>query len=260
MCNTTFEPENRLVARTLERQWEQALTDEEALKADYARFKAQQPSSLSDAERAAIRQLAHDIPALWQAPTTTSADRQAIIRQLVEHVMVTVQGESEKVDVQIHWRGGHGTQTELIRPVARLQQLSYYPELLGRVAKLHRQGLTHPAIAEVLNDEGWRPAKRCEQFNGPMVGALLQRQGLRRAQRSPASVAPRQADELTLQELAHTLDIPQPTVYAWLRKGRLTARQATSHSHTLWLIKADKTELRRLQALRNQPRVWQRPQ
>ncbi len=254
------EPENRLVIRTLERQWEQALANEEALKADYARFKALQPLALSDPERAAIRQLTQDIPTLWRAPTTTAADRQAIIRQLVEQVIVTVQGDSEKVDMQIHWRGGHGTQTELIRPVARLQQLSYYPQLLGRVAELHQQGLSGPAIAEILNDEGWRPAKRCEHFNGAMVGTLLQRQGVRRAQRSPASMVQRQVGELTLQELAHTLDIPQPTLYAWLRKGRLAARQVTSHSHSLWLIKANKAELTRLRALRNQPRVWQRPQ
>jgi hypothetical protein len=119
------EPENRLVARTLERQWEQALADEAALQADYQRVQAEQPPGLSGAERAAIRRLASDIPALWHAPTTTRADRQAIIRQLVERVIVTVRGESEKVNVQVHWIGGHGTQTTLTRPVARLEQLSY---------------------------------------------------------------------------------------------------------------------------------------
>jgi len=119
------EPEHRLVARTLERQWEEALAAEVALQADYARFQAEQPAALTAEERAAIQRLATAIPALWQAPTTTAADRQAIVRQLVERVVVTVHGESEQVDAQIHWFGGHGTQTTLIRPVARLDQLSY---------------------------------------------------------------------------------------------------------------------------------------
>lgn len=119
------EPEHRLVARTLERQWEAALAAEAALQADYDRFLAEQPATLSASERAAIRRLASDIPALWRASTTTAADRQAIIRQLVERIIVTVRGESEQVDVQIHWLGGQGTQTTLTRPVARLDQLSY---------------------------------------------------------------------------------------------------------------------------------------
>ena len=117
------EPEHRLGARTLERPWEEALTAEAALRADYERFQAEQPAILSAAERAAIRQLASDIPALWRAPTTTPADRQAIIRQLVERVVVTVQGQSEIVEVQVHWFGGDGTQATLIRPVARWEQL-----------------------------------------------------------------------------------------------------------------------------------------
>ncbi len=97
------EPENRLVARTLEGQWEEALGAEAVLKREQARFLAEQPAMLTAQEREAIRQLALDIPALWRAPSTTPADRQGIIRQLVERVVVIVEGESEKVGVQVHW-------------------------------------------------------------------------------------------------------------------------------------------------------------
>jgi len=167
------EPEHRLVVRTLEKHWERALADEETLNADYRRFLAEQPATLSSAEREAIRQLASDIPALWRSPTTTNAERQTIVRQLVERVIVRVQGESEQVEVDIHWQGGHRTQITLIRPVARLEQLSYYPQLLQRVAELHRQGQKAPAIAKRLNAEGWRPAQRRPTFNAPMVLTLL---------------------------------------------------------------------------------------
>ena len=117
-----MEPENRLVARTLERQWEEALANEERLKADHRRFLAAQPVTLSACEREAIRRLASDLPALWHTETTTAADRQAIIRQLVERVVVTVQGESEQVALEVHWLGGYRTQTQRRRPVARLDQ------------------------------------------------------------------------------------------------------------------------------------------
>jgi len=244
------EPEHRLVARTLERQWEQALAAEAALKTDYDRFLAAQPATLSTAERAAIRRLASDLPALWRAPTTTAADRQAIIRQVVERVIVTVAGESERVDVQIHWVGGHGTQATLIRPVARLDQLSYYPQLIARVAALHAQGQQATAIAQRLNREGWHPAKRCETFNAAMVQSLLVRLGLRTRHRTPATEVPRQANEWTLAELSHELDMPEPTLYRWLRRGLLNARQVTQQSHPLWLIRTDAAELERLRSRR----------
>ena len=149
------EPEHRLVGRTLERQWEETLAAEDELKADYQRFCNKQPTLLSTQERETIRQLASDIPALWSAPETTTADRQAIIRQLVERIIVTIEGQTEKVDVQVHWFGGQGTQTTLIRPVARLEQLSYYSELLQRVATIFNEGYDGDTISAILNREGW---------------------------------------------------------------------------------------------------------
>lgn len=240
------EPEHRLVARTLERQWEDALAAEVALHTEHERFLVEQPATLTAAEREAIRRLASDIPALWRAPTTTAADRQAIIRQVVERVIVTVQGESEQVDVQVHWPGGHGTRGRLIRPVARLDQLSYYPRLMARIAALHTEGHRPEAIARILNAEAWRPAKRCETFNSAMVQGLLRRQGLRTLQRTPATDVARGADEWTLAELSHRLDRPQPTLYRWLQRGELKGRRVTRSGHALWLIQADVAELQRL--------------
>ena len=164
MLSTTLDPENRLVARTLEKHWEQALEAEETLKMEYARFVAREPAVLSAEQREAIRRLSSDIPALWHAPTTTAVDRQAIIRQLLERVIVTVVEDTEQVKVELHWAGGHRTRTRLIRPVARLEQLSYYPQLTQRVMELHQQGLPARATAQRLNTEGWRPAKRRETF------------------------------------------------------------------------------------------------
>jgi hypothetical protein len=126
------EPENRLVARTLEKQWEQALEAQETLKLESARFVAREPAVLSAEHREAIRRLSSDIPALWHAPTTPSVDRQAIIRQLLERVIVTVVDDTEKVNVELHWAGGHRTRARLVRSVARLEQLSDYPQLKTR--------------------------------------------------------------------------------------------------------------------------------
>jgi DNA invertase Pin-like site-specific DNA recombinase len=246
------DPENRLVARTLERQWETALAEEEGLKAEHAELLARQPPALSESECEEIRRLASDIPALWHAAATTAEDRQAIVRQLVERVVVTVQGESERVDVQIHWRGGTGTQFCLVRPVARLEQLSYYPQLLARCLALNREGNTYAAIAEQLNAEGWRPTKRRDTFTASMVGGLLARQGMPQHSRaSPSTSVQREPGEWTLKELCYELSMPVQTLYDWLRRGKLKARLEYA-GHPIWLIRADADELARLKSWRDE--------
>ncbi len=249
------EPENRLVARTLERQWEDARAAQRALAADCERFRASAPSPLSADERAAIRRLAADIPALWEAPTTTPIERQEIVRQLVERVVVAVREDTEQVAVQVHWAGGHRTDTGIVRPVARFEQLGDYPALLARVVALQEQGLSCPAIAERLNAEGWRPPKRRDTFNTPMVARLLARRGLHTgsAQRRTQADLAAAPDEWRLSDLALALDMPAITLFGWIRRGWVRARQVGAPGHARWLVWADAHECERLRARRAAP-------
>jgi hypothetical protein len=116
------EPEHRLVARTLERAWEEKLLAQHQLEEEYHRFLHQKPRILSETEREAIRRLARDIPVLWAASTTTDADRKEIIRQVIERVIVDVQGNSEQVKVRIKWIGGSSTEGVVIRPIGKLTE------------------------------------------------------------------------------------------------------------------------------------------
>ncbi|MGL4552423.1 MAG: recombinase family protein, partial [Gemmataceae bacterium] len=84
------EPDNRLVARTLERRWEEALQGVRRLEEEYARFRRTQPAAIGGREADQIRALADDLPALWGAATTTHEDRQEVIRSVVERVVVEV--------------------------------------------------------------------------------------------------------------------------------------------------------------------------
>src|SRR5438552_5152950 len=167
------EPENRLVARELERRWEEALKEQRRLEEEYTRFCRSQPEGLSAAEREQIRSLAQDLPALWRAAGTTAADRQRIARLLIEEVVVAVQGDSERVDVTIRWAGGDRSRHELVRPVRRYEQLADYTRLLSRIEELRRAGRTLAAVAVRLNAEGFRPPKRSATFNGGMVARLV---------------------------------------------------------------------------------------
>ncbi|MCP4245996.1 MAG: recombinase family protein [bacterium] len=257
------EPENRLAARTLEGNWEQALAAQERLRMEHRRFLAEEPAPLPASEREAIQRLASDIPALWNASDTAAKEKQEIVSNLLDQVVVAVQGETEKVDAQLHWAGGHRTPASFVRPVARLDQLSYYPELLDRVKALHGEGRQSVEVAAVLNAEGWRPPKRRGTFNGSMVRALFSRQGLRSpAARGagPSGSCRRQPHEWTIRELGHELGIPEPTLQGWLARDThgLEARLDRGGSHPLWLIWADPSEIERLHALRTKPRAHAR--
>ncbi|MGW2650629.1 hypothetical protein ACWC2T_38520 [Streptomyces sp. NPDC001393] len=75
--------------------------------------------------------------------------------------------------MQITWAGGHRTRGEVIRPVGRLDQLSYFPHLAARAHEPAQAGHTAPTIAKILNDEGLRPPKRRDHFGTQGVRQLL---------------------------------------------------------------------------------------
>lgn len=252
-----IEPENRLVARTLEKKWEETLSEQEKLKREYTAFLANQPTAITVDEREAIRQLASDIPALWSSPTTTSKDHKEILRLLIERVIVTIQGETEKVDIEIQWVGGHQTQTQFSRPIAKLESLSYYDKLIARVVELRERGIEFREIANTLNHEGWKTPAQKDTFHISMIGRLLARGGIVSQKRAPSTHLVRMQHELTLQELSQKTAIPESTLYAWIRKGILSARHIEGVSSLgIWLITANDDEIKRLQGLKKQPKTW----
>jgi len=250
------EPENRLVARELERRWEEALKDQRRLEEEYARFCHSQPQGLSAAEREQIRSLAQDVPALWQAPTTTPADRQRIVRLLVEEVVATVQGDSERVEVLLRWAGGQTSRHEIVRPVRRYGQMADHARLLNRIDELRKGDHTLAEIAAQLNREGFRPPKRAATFNKGIVSHLLWGRGEGGARpRTEQEAGLLGEDEWLLSELAQQLEMPPVTLHRWIRVGWVHARKlATPRGR--WVIWADRDERERMTRLRNCPRGW----
>jgi DNA invertase Pin-like site-specific DNA recombinase len=250
-----IEPENRLVGRTLERQWERALAEHAHLSAEYERFQRSQPRSLTAAEVSTIRELAHDLPGIWLA--ATQEERQTLVRLLLERVSVEVIDGSEQVRVTCHWHGGHRTSHQLIRPVARLDRLSTYQELVARAVELRRAGKSCTAIAEVLNQEGWQPAKRRDTFNAPMVQRLFGKVRTIRYKRQPV-VVERQPNEWTIVELAQHLTMPTSTLHNWVQGGRLQSRMVSHNGMTFRLVHADEATIAAVKAVRATPPPWRR--
>ena len=256
------EPENRLVARELEQRWEQAILEERTLQEDYTSFERRQPADVSAAERNLIGQLAQDIPALWQAPQTTHQDRQRLVRHLVEQISVRPQVHSEMLDVTIRFAGGFASQHELRRPVARYERMHNYQLLLDKVRDLRQQKLTAGQIADTLNAEGWHPPKRRATFNAAMVRSLIFRlpHPAPPGSGTPDTPGPLAQDEWWFADLARHLNLPSPTLYSWMRRGWVEARQLAGPAGR-WILWADAEELTRLRKLRAAPRTWyNRPQ
>jgi hypothetical protein len=249
------EPENRLVARALERRWEEALQEQRRLEEEHARYRRAQPASLTADERAQIRALAQDLPALWEAPTTTAANRQRIIRFLVELVVITVEGRSDRVMVRIEWVGGTRTTHEVRRTVLSYEQMLDFDCMMTRLRELHAAGMSFGQIAERLNAEGFHPPKKAVQFDGNMVGRILKR---RTPGWHPRPKVPRSElgkDEWLVVDLAVALDIPKSTLHAWIRRGWVRTRSLSGCRSPL-ICWADRDELERLHRLRETPHGW----
>lgn len=242
------EPEHRLVARQLEREWEAKLAAVQHVEEEARRALQRQPRVLTAAERAAIRQLATALPALWTAATTTAADHTEIIRPVVERVVGDVQGASERVRVRINWGGGDGTTGDVTRAITSWSQVSTYPQLCARVSALTAEGWPAAASAERLHAEGLTTVRTGRIIGAQAVRALQPRLGL--ARRGPRRVrrAGLGAHEWWPAELVQRLVISRSRLYNWIQRDWVRARQLDDRGHR-WVIWADAAEMERLRQL-----------
>jgi DNA invertase Pin-like site-specific DNA recombinase len=246
------EPENRLVARELERRWEEALRQQRQREEEFEAWQRAVPSRLSAQDQQEIRALAADLPGLWQAETTGPQDRQRIARLLLERVTVTVDKQSERVDVKLHWIGGQVGEHTISRPVSRYDRQSEHPRLAERIKELSSKKLSSSEIAETLNRENFRPPKRTDRFTQAMVQRLLGQLGVERRKRHGSTQGLGQ-DEYRPGSLARRLSIKRDTVVSWMRKGWVNIRRDEEDHRIIW---ADQEELDRLQQLDKTPRIW----
>lgn len=148
------EPENRLVSRQLELRWEQQLQEVACLEADYHRFCQNQPQSLSLSQRQHLFDLAQDFPSLWQAETTTWADRKKLLQLLIADV--TLVRNAQEIQVQIRWH------TNLVETFIITMPLPGGPKtpaaILERI-RILSQSHSDRQVAAILNQEGLHSSK-----------------------------------------------------------------------------------------------------
>ena len=238
------EPENRLVARSLEQQWEKTLREQRELREEYDRFLNEQPPRLTEEERSRILAVSADIATLWHAPGTTARDRKEIIRLLTERIVVGVRDHTERAEVAITWRGSQTTRHEIVRTVSRYESLGEYDRMMDRIVQLRREGLTMKQLAAQLTREGYRTPRSQKGYTSTSVRQLLARRGL------TGGVVGREqlmGGEWWLPDLARKLGIPSERLRDCAVHGKVRARRVQPGGP--WVVWADGRERRRLRKL-----------
>jgi DNA invertase Pin-like site-specific DNA recombinase len=218
------DPENRLVADTLEADWNQKLRALAEAQEQYEQRREQDRQVFNEEQRAAIMALAQDFPRLWRDPTTEDGDRKRMIRLLVEDVTML---RSEHITLHVRFRGGAARTVILPNPLRSWESWTTDAEIVGKIDQLLNT-LTFSEIAATLNRNGFRSGKG-QRFT-PRYIARIQKQYALRSRFDRL----RALGLLTVNEMASVLSVNPKTVKIWTAHGLLKAHAYTDKPEHLY--------------------------
>lgn len=220
------EPENRLVARSLERVWEEKLRAVETIEQDHNRWRSDEPLVLTDADRAALQTLGEDLSGIWHSVSTSAADRKSILRLVIRNVALDQKRVRGQIWFRILWQTGATSEHCVQRRVHTYDDYLDLEQLRRRVTELNAAGKMDKEIAATLNAEGV-VAARAGRFTGENVWLLRMRWHIATVKIN--GMAPNPAlwpdGSYSVQGAATALGVTPQTVFKYLRRGRLTGRQ-----------------------------------
>lgn len=216
------EPENRLVARGLETEWEKRLRELAAAEAEFVDRQKQRPQKVTLEERQAIRALAADVPRVWSAPTTSDRDRKELLRSLIEEVNITLEREVLQAHLTVRWRGGALTKLEASLPRRPAPPLRTEEDTIALVRRLAPH-YSDAVIAGVVNRQGRRTVKG-DRFTANKINGL--RHYWKMPRHEPAAT-PAPGEPVTIEKAAGILHVAPSTVHRWLLDGFIVGEQIT---------------------------------
>jgi DNA invertase Pin-like site-specific DNA recombinase len=218
------DPDNRLVARGLETEWNTALQALADVEAELARREAARPKTLTAEEKSAILALGDDLASVWAASTTTDKDRKRLLRSLLDEVNVTVCRDhaDAHAELMLRWKGGAITDLSVPikrKPINRLRTDEDTVDLVRRLAAHYPDAV----IAPILNRQGRRTARGLSFTAGRV-------QSLRHHYEIPCHTStddPKEGEPLTVADAAEQLGLAASTLHRWLADGFITGEQLT---------------------------------
>ncbi len=218
----TVEPENRLVARSLEAEWETRLGELAAAKAELENHQRVHPRILTEVERAHLRALGTDLKRVWSSPSTTDRDRKELLQALIEEVCISVDRGASNAHLMLRWRGGMITERDVVVWTARVPALKTDEDtldLLRRLAPHYPDAI----IAGILNRQGRRSATG-ERFTANLVGNLRRYRHIPRC--LPTEPQP-EGDAVPVAKAAEILGVAASTLHRCLMSGIIVGEQLT---------------------------------
>lgn len=236
------DPENRLVARELEKRWNQALSSLSTLEQEYRAVVRAELAPLSEAERAQVRQLANDLPALWHSPTTTPAERKQLLRLVISQVALTVEPEGRCGQIKISWSGGATTELKVVYQSAGWHCITD-EQVVGRIREL---ALNWPdyTIAAHLNREGIL-TRTGKAWTYERVRSIRRQHHISSGcPLDPVKSEARGDGLVPVKEAARLLGVSTSLVNVWVQHGVLVSEQRVNGSY-LWVC-VNESDLLRL--------------
>jgi hypothetical protein len=220
------EPENRLVARTLEATLEAKLTAVRAAENDLIAQRARHPRTLTADETAWLTTAGADVRAVFEAPTSTTIERKQLIRAVINEIVLTVDTEQRIAYLRIIWQGGADTQTSMTMTKPGGHPRVTDEETLALVERLatHYDDTT---IALILSKQHRRTATGLT-WTKTRVKALRISHGIPAHQHNqPVGGGIQDEDVVTAEEAGRRLGVSKFTIYRWLREGFIAGEQLT---------------------------------
>jgi predicted DNA-binding transcriptional regulator AlpA/uncharacterized protein YndB with AHSA1/START domain len=216
------EPENRLVARGLETEWEVRLRELAAAEAELHRREASQKRTLTPEQLTKLRLLGSDLQQVWGTPTTTDRDRKELLRTLLEEVIIAVHRSEQRAQLTLRWRGGTITALKVSLPRSQYAGIRTDEDTIDLLRRLAVH-YSDDVIAGILNRQGRRTATG-ERFTAGHVGSLRRYRNIPRFQ---APDQPAEGELVNVRKAAAILGLAPSTVLRWLEDGFIAGEQIT---------------------------------
>jgi DNA invertase Pin-like site-specific DNA recombinase len=219
------DPAYRLVAAELERRWEAALQALQEAQEHYARLRqaseADMARPMPPALREAFSTLGHALPTLWRQDTLSRAQRKALLRCLLEKVVLDRRAP-DTITTRIVWRGGAVSELEVPCTVGTLRDLTGFAQMEAQVLRLETQGQSDEEIAQRLTLQGFRSPQR-PRVLASTVQTIRLRHGRLHRYRGPR---PRRVPgAFTVPQIAAALGVKPHWVYHLMKRGQILIRR-----------------------------------
>lgn len=244
----TVDPDNRVVARTLEREWEARLHELEEVDRQYAAARRERRIDLSDEDRDLLRAIARDLPAVWRSSTTTSADRKAMLQLVIEAVTLEpIDIPKRTTKLRIQWRSGVVDERLVERPGWGATP----PSVVARIRMLISDGRHDDEIAAAFNHDGLVTTKH-KAWTAHAITHLRHNHGIAKRPRPRNLPLPDRhpaTSEYSVPGAARRLGVTPRQVRRWIEQGVVGVRRERVGRYNAYWLKIDDALAKKLAGL-----------